>query len=140
MKNLKTIFGSILVLCLIISLASCSSDDDNGSNDDTDNTNNVTLPAELVKTYNGVLSYETAGGDLTETLTGTATISGSSSNYTIAFSDDVPSISGITFILVDGDYVYVNPNDESEGVIIDEDNRLIVDLTISNNITEFVGN
>ena len=137
---LATTLKSIVILCFITSLTSCSSDDDSGSSDEPGDTNNVTLPADRITTYNGVLSFETASGELTETLNGSATISGSSSNYTISFSDNVPSISGITFIFEDDSYIYVNPNDDSEGVVIDEDNRLIVDLTINNNLTEFVGN
>ena len=139
--NLSTILKSLLILSLIFNMSSCSGDDDNNDDDTNGVTNGVALPANKVTTYTGILSYTPSTGDEIESVSSTATISGSSSNYTITFSDGVPSISGITFILVGGDYVYVNPDDTSEGIIIETsgDERLVVDLTVDNNLTEFVG-
>ncbi|WP_346883733.1 hypothetical protein [uncultured Algibacter sp.] len=144
MKTLKTslsaILKSLLILGLIFNMSSCSGDDDNNNDDDTNGAiTGVALPARLITTYTGFLSYTPSTGDEIESTNSTATISGSSSNYTISFSDGVPSISGITFVLVDGNYVYVNPEDDSEGVIINTTDNvgLSIGLTVDNNIIEF---
>ena len=130
----RTIVKSILIFSLIITTLSCSSDDDN--NNDVPGAG-VALPADKLITYTGILDYIPSSGSQITNLTGTAKITGSSSNYTISFSDNVPNISNIKFALIDGEYVYVNPDDVSEGIIIDEDNELTVDMTINGNKTEF---
>ncbi len=135
---LNTIVKSVLIFSIIVSAFSCSSDDDNNNSDDDDlPASGVTLPADRLTTYTGVLAYEPSSGEDIVNLTGTAKITGSSSNYTISFSDNVPSISGITFSLINGQYVYVNPKDSDEGITIDEDNELTVGMTIDNNETAF---
>lgn len=144
MKNTKTILAtilkSILAFSIIISTYSCSGDDDNNDDDNSLPNSGVSLPANLLTTYTGTLSYKTAAGEsIVATLNGTATITGSSSNYTISFSDDVPNVSGITFALIGGDYMYINPKDDSEGIIIDEDdNSITIGLTINDNTIAFV--
>ena len=110
---------SFLAVALIFGLASCSSDDD-GDDDGGGDTTIVTIPAEQVTTYTGTLSYAGTQGSITNPLDGTATISGTSSNYTITFSDGAPSVSGLTFETTNGTFVAIGSSNVV--VVIDDDN------------------
>lgn len=133
MKNLKTIFKSILILCLITSLASCSNDDDGGSD-------LTSIPSSFLKTYTGNLVYTSSNGNLISvTETGTATISGTNSNYTITFSDGVPAVTGLQFMANDDDgtsFVSIGVNNSVTGINLD-DNGLRLNIVIDLNTWSF---
>lgn len=118
---------SFLAIALIFGLASCSSDDDGDDNGGGDDVTIVTIPAAQVTTYTGTLNYSGTQGTITNPLDGTATISGTSSNYTISFSDGAPSVSGLTFESTNGTFVAVGGSNVV--VVIDDEN---LTLTIQN--------
>ncbi|WP_378172839.1 hypothetical protein [Aquimarina sp. SS2-1] len=126
-KNLSKV---VLVLSILM-IASCGSDDD-GAVDA-----GVILPAELVTTYDGSLTYAPTNGTTIINTSGTATITRSGNSYTISFSDGVPSITGVTFIQT-GDTVFVSASvgTPTSGIAIN-DAELSVGITIDGNVWTF---
>ncbi len=123
-RNLSTV-----VLVLSIFLTTSCGDDDDGVVDA-----GVILPAALVTTYNGSLSYNPAGDTPIVNVNATATISGSGRTYTISFSDGVPSITGVVFLQTEDNVfvstsvgvstsqIAINDGELSLGVVIEGDN------------------
>ncbi len=142
MKNLKkTIakaFPTVIVLSLIFILTSCSKDDDD--NAPLAAVNYVSLPNNLLKTYTGILVYNPASGnEIIDVISGTATISGNSSNYTISFNNGVPNLTNIRFVLINGQYIHAASNDSDEGIVLrdlDED-QLTIGISKNSNSWEF---
>jgi len=101
----------------------------------------VTLPAEVVTTYDGVLTYNPADGmDIVVNEPGTATISGSGNIYTISFSNGVPSITGLRFIgSGNGSYATVGGNGSAAGIDIEGD-ELTVGAEVDGDSWAFVPN
>jgi len=94
---------------------SCSDDDDPITS--VDGATSVELPSSLVTSYSGVLQYNVNFIPVTNELDGTATIvETGDKTYTITFSDDVPEITGLTFIENGGTYASASTSDSSEGV------------------------
>jgi hypothetical protein len=83
----------------------------------------ATIPAAQVTTYTGNLAYTGATGEIVANeLTGKATITGSSAGYTITFSDNVPSVSGLKFSGKDGSYATVAEDGSVSGISIGSNN------------------
>ncbi|WP_299251386.1 hypothetical protein [uncultured Aquimarina sp.] len=114
LKNLSKV---VLVLSVLF-ITSCGSDDDGVVADAF-----VTLPTDLLTTYNGELTYTPGDGmGIVAGVDGTATISGSGSTYTISFSDGVPSLTGLRFIgNGNGSYASVATDGSSAGISIESD-------------------
>lgn len=122
-KSMNLFRVSFFAIALIFGLVSCSSDDDNDG--DGDETEIVTIPAAQATTYIGTLTYTGSEGQIVNPTDGTATISGSSSNYTISFSDGVPSISGLTFTSTNQTFVATG---SSNVVIVIDDSSLTLNV------------
>lgn len=88
----------------------------------------VALPSSKIATYEGDLQH-----GATNVNDGTATISSSGSSYTITFSNNVPSVSGLKFKLENGEYVSVPSSGSLAGVSIDGDDLDIGIFSNSNN-------
>lgn len=81
-----------ILLALAFAAASCSKQDDSAPGSAI-----VELPAAVVDTYSGQLSYTGTGAPI-GTANGTATISKTSDKtYSIRFSDGVPALSNLKF-------------------------------------------
>jgi len=134
-KFLRNLSKVALVVSVLF-ISSCSSDDDNPVEDQF-----VTLPAAVVTTYDGELTYTPASGmGLVVNEPGTATISGSGSTYTISFSNGVPSITGLRFIgSGNGSYATVSTNGSVAGIDIEND-ELTVGATVGSDVWAFVPN
>ena len=66
--------------------------------DDVEESLSMNLPDELVRTYTGRLLYTTAEDEIIKSDEGTAKlVATGNSQYRIEFSDNVPSLSGISF-------------------------------------------
>ena len=104
MKNSIKLLGLIAVVSLTI--ASCKK--------------NVTLPSSIATSYVGTLGYSGASGTaIANPVSGTATISGSKGNYTVSFSNAVPSLAGLQFEKKNGSYATVSKNGSSTGIVIE---------------------
>lgn len=100
---------ALITLFFVLTLAAC-----------TKESNTVPLPESMVTSYTGDLSY-TAGINIIANNNGTATIAKTGDTYTISFSDNVPSITGIQFSLEqNGDYASVALDGSTTGISIDE--------------------
>jgi len=143
MKTLQLIYSNttkIFLLSIIIGFISCSKDDDGGN----DNSNS-SLPATLVKTYTGVLAYDDLSGSTTVANTsGTATIVSTGNNtYRINFSDNVPSITDITFNYNSNSVSYVSAVDTDTkeiGITLIDGGSLIIGADINGDEWGFNGN
>jgi len=117
MKMLNYI-GQITIVLSLLFLFSCAKDpiDPPSTNEYAD------LPSSLVKSYTGDLSYVPASGMLIASNNGTATISKSGDTYTISFSDNVPSITGLNFKLDSGgSYASVSSDGSVTGISLDDE-------------------
>ncbi|WP_159092349.1 hypothetical protein [Aquimarina sp. Aq107] len=132
LKNLSKV---VLVLSVLF-ISSCGSDDDGTPAEEF-----VTLPASLVTTFDGELTYTPANGmGIVAGVDGTATISGSGSTYTISFSDGVPSITGLRFIgSGNGTYATVGTDGSAAGIDI-ENEELTIGAQVGGNSWAFVPN
>lgn len=136
MKTLKKTLLQLVKITLVFTLfsclfSSCSKDDDNNLIPLVDK-----IPQSALRTYNGGLSYTTQDGEEFFNLNGTATLSESSNGvYTISFSDNIPSIQGISFDLLGlNSYGYEENNNE-----IYLNVNFIIDYTLNGNLIEFTG-
>ncbi len=105
-----------LILSLLFSLSflvACNDDMDDGI-----------LPSTALTTYTGTLVYSPAVGEVTTTVSGTATISLVRNEYNIDFSDNVPSVIGLTFVESDGDFT-TGPGADQTVLTIDGDELTI---------------
>jgi len=84
-KNLSILFS--FFLCVLVAV-SCAKDDDSSSDD--------ALPSDAVTTYTGALTYTSSSGDIITNANGTATLKLDGNEYDINFSDDVPSLTGLS--------------------------------------------
>jgi len=122
MKNFALMFS--LIFCATIFL---------GCNDDEpviDSAN--TLPAEALDVYTGALTYTSSTGEIITTLNGTASISISGNKYDITFSDDVPAISGLSFVESNGAYATTSDSNVT-GISIDGDDLSVASSQNGNN-------
>lgn len=141
MKTVKSIYSNtikILFLSIIISVISCSKDDDSVDN------SSLGLPSSLVKTYAGVLAYDDSSGDITVANTsGTAAIVSTGGNtYRINFSDNVPSIGDLIFNFNSNTGAYVSAADTNTkdiGITLIEGGSLIIGADINGNEWGFNG-
>ena len=121
MKTTKNVFRNVSKVVFVLSvllMESCSSDDDGG---ETTADASLILPAALVTSYTGSLVYTPGGSLPIINLEGTATLSIIDGAYTITFSDDVPSISGLIFIEEeDGDFVSVSVGTSVGGISLED--------------------
>lgn len=127
------VFKSMLFLFVALAI-SCSNDDNDPSFS--------TLPAQSVTTYTGSLLYTgTGGGSVLNATTGMATISGNSGNYTISFSDGVPSVNNLSFISNDsGDtYAAVDISGSTVSSIGINGTNLGIEIVNGGNIWTFAG-
>jgi len=101
-NNLPILKFNVLALffVLAVTLGSCSSDDEPACPGFID------LPANLVSTYQGILTVD----GVLVAQEGTATIERTNCTYTINFSNDVPSITDVVFVQSNDTYAYVNSN------------------------------
>lgn len=128
---LKLAAKSLLILAVTL-VTSCKSDDNNPVGIVF-----VDLPSGVLGQYTGDLVY-TSGTDAVVTEDGTATISGTGT-YTINFSDGVPSITSLRFILSDGEYVSViDDGITATGVVIANGSLSVADA--NNGSISFDGN
>lgn len=133
MKTLKAFTILILIVSLSATFA-CSNKDDNPKP-----TAIVNLPAAVITTYKGSLSYSGKDGTVKANGDdGTATITKNGSNYTITFSDGVPALSGLSFIANSGDYASVGENGSVAGVSI-RSSRIDISVTMDGNVWGFSG-
>ncbi|KAA1244002.1 hypothetical protein [Aquimarina sp. RZ0] len=130
--------GKVTLVLSVLFISSCGSDDDGGTV-----IANVfaTLPADVLDTYDGELTYTPADGmGIVAGVEGTATISRSGETYTISFSNEVPAITGLRFIGEDdGNYASVGTDGSATGISIDDD-ELTVGAAIDGNAWAFVPN
>ena len=113
----KTLFKtSFLMLALIIGFTSCGSDDD-GDDGGSDNTTSATIPSDDLTGYVGTVTYTGPDGTIAIPSVAEADISGSAGNYTISFSNGVPPITGLNFILENG--VFITQGSSNSVVVID---------------------
>lgn len=112
---------TLVMMVLTFMITSCGSDDD--GNEDSSDDDFVTLPSASASTYTGTLTYTGSTGTIVVPEGATATISGQSSNYSISFSDGVPTIGSLQFVLLNGVYVTTG---SSNIVIRIEDDELTV--------------
>jgi len=141
MKTQNNFFKNVSKIVLIITIlfaTSCGSDDD-GAVDAVDAF--VTLPEPLLTTYTGNLVYTPVNGSLpTINTSGTATVALSGNTYTISFSDDVPSLTGLAFLVGDAsDFVSATVGESTAGVSLD-DGDLAVGVTMGGNNWAFSSN
>lgn len=123
MKTQKAFTFLILIISLSATLA-CSNKDD-----DAKPAANVTLPAAAVTTYTGSLSYSGKDGTTkTNGDEGTATITKNGNTYTVAFSDGVPSLTGLSFAAANGNYASVGENGSVAGISVKES---MIDISVS---------
>ncbi len=137
-KNVFKNIGKVVLVLSVLLITSCGSDDDG---DDVIADAFVTLPSEVLDTYEGTLSYTPANGmGVVAETDGTATISRTGDTYTINFSDGVPSITGLRFIESStGAYASVGANGSALGIDIGVDD-LAVGATIGGNVWAFSSN
>lgn len=141
MRKLKRIkpmvFNALLIHYFLVSILSCTINSDNlTAAAPIIGITNATLPEALLKTYNGALEYEDEDDTKITETNATATISRTNSKYTISFSNNVPSLSNITFTFIDGKYVF-KVEDPLKGIIIKTNSKLEIDLEINNNSWQF---
>ena len=131
----KTFFKtSILILALIVGFTSCGSDDDgdDGGSNDTE----ATIPSDELRGYVGTLTYTGTEGTIAVPSGAEADISGSPGDYTISFSDGVPSITGLNFELESG--VFITQGSSNTVVVID-DGELTIQVQIGGENWVFTG-
>ena len=128
--------GKIVLVLTVLLTTSCGSDDDAATADAF-----VTLPEPLLTSYTGALNYTSSDGSLPIINTsGTATVALSGNTYTINFSDDVPTISGLVFLQnSNGDFISASAG-QSASVISLEDGDLAIGATINGNTWSFSSN
>ncbi len=114
-SNLLTAF----FLMTLIVFSSCAKDEDTTPDPIEDNP--VVLPAEVVTSYQGDLSYTSASGDFIFEENGTATITGSNGTYTISFSNGVPALNALKFKTQSGGYATISDDGSLSGIAIDGD-------------------
>ncbi len=139
-KKLIIMKYAMYILCFTsgILFMSCSNDDNGGGGDDNSgdclSAGLVELSESLLGTYTGKLETLQV-----ENTTGTATIVESSCRtYTIDFSDNVPSITDVTFVSLNESLVFGDP-DREIGIEISADGVLIVVKTSDPIITFLEG-
>jgi len=122
-------------MMVLVLTAACGSDDDGAV---VPVEQFVALPAEVLTTFPGTLSYTAGDGTLIiADVPGTATISVSGTNHTISFSNDVPSITGIRFLgSSNGNYASIGTSGSVAGIVI-EGNELTVGAVINGNSWSF---
>jgi len=86
-----------------------------------------TIPSSDLTGYVGTLNYAGNGETIVVPSGAEANISGSIGDYTISFSDGVPSITGLDFVLANG--VFVTQGSNNSAVII-EDGELTLTVQI----------
>ena len=86
------------------------------------------IPASIETVYTGILTYSGSNGDLIENNNGTATITKNGSTYSITFSDNVPSISGLKFKDNNGSYATIGTSGSQAGININGDN---IEISVS---------
>ncbi|WP_299889140.1 hypothetical protein [uncultured Lacinutrix sp.] len=129
-KITPILLKSFLILSLLLSLTSCSKNDDNVLEAVTNN-----LPSSVLRTYTGPLSYTADGEEEIINNPATATISGSNGVYSISFSNDIPSLTGLSFERV-GPINFHYEEGDNEIVI---NTVLVIDFTVNGNLIEFSG-
>lgn len=132
--NLKS-FAITLATLFCLTLFSCQKDEV-----PTDNNNNTTvnIPSSSLTTYEGSLNYTSASGQYVSTIDATATIEKNGSTYSISFSDNVPTITGLVFENRDGEYASLNSSNSMSGIVIDDED-LDIGVTSDGNTWAFSG-
>lgn len=105
----KTIKLLALITVVSLTIVSCKKDD-------------AKLPSSCKTTYVGYLAYTPNTGMPIANTAGTATISGSRGNYTVSFSNNVPSLTGLKFDKKSGGNYATQSGSESVGITIDDNN------------------
>lgn len=106
---MKKIMKSLVLIAVIsLTIVSCKKED-------------IKLPSKSLTTYVGNLAYTPITGMPITNTAGTATISGSKGNYTVSFSDNVPSLTGLKFDKEsNGSYATQSNNGSVTGVTIND--------------------
>jgi VCBS repeat-containing protein len=103
----KALKLSGLITVLILTVFSCKKD--------------VKLPSDAVTTYVGSLAYTPTIGSPIANTAGTATISGSKGNYSVSFSNSVPSLTGLKFDKESGgSYATQSEDGSTTGITIND--------------------
>ena len=134
----QPILKVVFMLTLLLSF-SCSKDDDDSDNDTSDSLFE-TLSSDLIGEYTGLLTFQSTdavGPTLNSEGTATITSTGDAV-YTITFSDDVPEITDLRFIVSDGEYTSASTSGSIQGISI-SDGMLSVGVTDSGNNWSFSG-
>lgn len=123
LKNLSLFFSVLFCLSFFVS---CDDDLEDGP-----------LPSSALTTYTGTLTYTSASGDIITNLDGTATITLVSNEYHIDFSDNVPSVIGLTF--VESNDAFAATSSSSQTGITINGNELNIGSTKNGNSWAFSG-
>jgi len=131
MKTKNLLLRGVIVAMLVMAMVTSCKEDVEAQNDEQE----VTLPATVLTSYEGALTYNGSAGQNVLTAEGTATISRTGDTYTISFSDGVPSVTGLRFVLDDGAYVTVGSDDSVAGISIDGED---LDIGVSSSGTNWM--
>jgi len=129
---------SLKFLLILTVLCSCSDSDDSGPA--PEGATSVELPSDLVDSYSGALQYIVNQLPVTTEADGTATLVETGDKvYKVTFSNDVPEITGLTFIENDGTYASASASNSIEGVSL-RSGSLTVGLTVGDERWAFSSN
>lgn len=139
--SIFALLQKFFVLALLCGSASACSKDDDDDNSPA-GTGIAELPSNVIGTFTGQLAYTKSGSNpISNSSSGTATLSKTGDRtYSIAFSDGVPTITGLKFqTAAAGSYATVSSDGSTAGMALSS-SSLSIGVTKGSETWGFTGN